>query len=441
MNKRVGSEFLKGSKSKEREFVSRESSEYEDFALKNEFQNMGIAESFAFSLHANELKIRSLQRGVDMYEEALSGELHEEVRGRIQEMFDAEYQKLQDAQTERSELLIAVQDQLIEVMGDEYLEKELVSRVGEIMDSGSSEGKVLQEKFGSAEEAVDMVVFGSDIEDLVLFLNGEAKRFKEKREVAFEQFREWVNDFFERAQDPECQKYLKRSPDEVLSILRKVNFSALDNLKKQTYLGHADGTHIALDLRKIDRDFEGAKHIVFHELAHHLSGLGMAFEDVSVEEGDVPVKKVRRKKMGTSFDKSSGHISTHKNNWLNEALTELVSSKMSGVPFVRLRSDGVTVRSGYENYIDEVWEMVDAGISWDELFDAWSEDMLVEPENGTRIPKYDHLIRRVREVEGRGAMKRHVENIKNKSGGIRVNEETGERYRVNPKKLRLDGLP
>jgi hypothetical protein len=38
-------------------------------------------------------------------------------------------------------------------------------------------------------------------------------------------------------------------------------------------------------------------------------------------------------------------------------------------------------------------------------------------------------------------MKRHVENIENKTGGMRVNEETGERYYVHPKKLRLDPLP
>jgi vacuolar-type H+-ATPase subunit H len=445
MNTRISSDSLRNKQAKEREFVSRESSEYQDFALKNEIANMGLAESFAFSLHANELKVQSLRKGLDGYEELLTRDLPDDVREHVQTICDTEYQKLLDAQNERSEKLSSVQDQLMELMEDAYYEAEIVARMEEIMGSGSSEGEELQRKFGTAQVAVDKAVFGSDMEDLVLFLNAEAKRFQEKREAAFERFREWVNDFFERAHDSECQKYLKRSLDEIRKILRKVNFAVLDGLRKQTHLGHADGSHIAIDLRQLDRDPEGAKHTVFHELAHHVSGVGIVkepslslSEDGQVQQHD----QIQLAKLGGHFNRSKGpHSNRHKQMWLNEALTELVASKMSGVPFRRERPDASRVMTGYGEYIDEVWEMVDAGITWDELYDAWAEDMLVEPENGTRIPKYDHLIRRIREVEGRGAMKRHVENIENKTGGMRVNEETGERYYVHPKKLRLDPLP
>lgn len=421
--------------------VESGSAEFRELEQRDELSNVGYAEEALIGLHTHGeiAKIRSSV--ADTLAQSLEGEVNPDVRDLLEEHLRSTQDEAKHHREAKERILEETRDHLASVLSEDeayaYSPTQILRRRIEQLYDEAGPG-VFGDEIDSAAALIEAVQQKTlDNESHIKLLEAEAARFERVRREVLADALTWLSEVFDKAIEIDSKKYVRCSRSDMVKRLNQMQFACRDRIRARDLdiAGHATGTLVSVDIDLFEASRRDARHVTIHEIAHHISGPGYAVHHSEDERSAANNRILRGLKPGHGIPESTPLASTRKLGlhfrqdqrphkvWMNEALTELLAAFFSG--------ERVTM---YHNYVDEIWRMVDAGVEWETLFDAYWETMLVEPEEGTRIPKYDALIRRIREVEGPGALQRHRESILEKE------QRVGRGWRKE-QELRTDRLP
>lgn len=130
---------------------------------------------------------------------------------------------------------------------------------------------------------------------------------------------------------------------------------------------------------------------VFHELVHHIAG-GVVQEKKAEKPDDDSIE--------TTYEKRR----VIHGKWLDEGMTELIASELAGAGefFSYAMEQGM------------IYQMIDAGIPKKLFIDAYFENQLEKPVDGSRLPAFLALNREATKIYGPGWLKKIGESLKNK---------------------------
>ncbi|OGL95861.1 hypothetical protein A2348_00420 [Candidatus Uhrbacteria bacterium RIFOXYB12_FULL_58_10] len=389
----------------------------------------GYAEGFVRKLGALQKEVEHHRVCVDTIRERLaSGSADTATDESFRRFLVGEEQSLRESTSNYEETLKQLKQELSGMLCDSEQVSEsnkLRSRLETMWKSDDAFCESVQSRYASVDDFLTALREQTvPLEILVSFLGAESRRFNKVTERAKESFLAWRQEYFLRSFDPDIQQYLRVSTELVRQRLQELAFTCIDSLAPQRGFGDYGSSVVRIDSDLYENDVGLSRHVVFHELTHAVLGNGYEVTIKDVELADKREKDMSAlfgnraapgffrqvpsaitRKSGVHFHlEEDGRRTKDQQIWMNEGLVELLAARMAGK---RPRA--------YLEFIDEVWRMVDAGMEWQTLYEAAAEDLLKEPVNRSRIPAYDRMVRRMRELEGPGAMRRHVESIERKN--------------------------
>jgi hypothetical protein len=176
------------------------------------------------------------------------------------------------------------------------------------------------------------IIKGMTLEEFYLYVEWHVQGYRQERERMAERIVDYERDFRRKANEYIALGIIKVPRDTILKRLDLFKAIPIDKLIalsqgiKGSYSGHLLNMHVSTGL-----SHEEERNTYFHERLHAISGKTVLFKPESHSFRSDNYMSYDIQRIGLSFDielkRSDGRF-----NWLNEAVTERLTSSMSGTP-------------------------------------------------------------------------------------------------------------
>jgi hypothetical protein len=180
---------------------------------------------------------------------------------------------------------------------------------------------------------------------------------------------------------------IKRDLEYAFKILELQRMSDYDSFFVER---NAEGAHNSA-LQTIEFDLstsiEDMPHVILHEMIHALSGVSI-LKTTSTDSEKVEETKIRNQKVGlmyTKIDHESGKINGRKWVWLNEAVTEEITSELCNDDYI-----------AYSKERRKLKRLCELGIDREIIYNAYFEDY--NPDDPERVPHWKKFVAELKRV-------------------------------------------
>ncbi len=174
-----------------------------------------------------------------------------------------------------------------------------------------------------------------------------------------------------------------------------VQFLVADPVAMGTTVGRSHGAGI-LSVQVEFREESAVRKTLFHEMTHHIAGGAIQKTDVDTYQHNSlrwQSTQYTNRKHGLAFNANRGF--RENGAWLNEGVTELLARHLA-------KEDAMT---SYPYEQTTILAMIKSGVPQELFINAYFEGHLATPENGSRLPAFRALSKKITELYGAGWLK------------------------------------